>query len=72
VDDEQTSEAVREDLIGACVDAASVTDRLGVAPEEVDHFTRVGYLLTLTTEEGVLYPLFQFTDMDWTLMGLHV
>ena len=72
MDDEQNSDTRWDELIGPCIDAAGVAERLEASPREVARLTGAGHLLALTTDEATVYPLFQFTDMDWRSMGLYL
>ncbi len=72
MDDEQSSDARWDELIGPCIDAAGVAERLDASPREVARLTGAGHLLALTTDEATAFPLFQFTDMDWRAMGLYL
>jgi hypothetical protein len=73
MDDEQAIEATWSELIGPCIDAAAVAERLNASPREVARLTGAGHLLALfASDDTTVYPLFQFTDIDWRSLGLYL
>ena len=53
-------------------DAAAVAERLNASPREVARLTGAGHLLALfASDDTTVYPLFQFTDIDWRSLGLY-